>query len=126
MQYTEWVIQVRQFDAAVLVLVGAATICVSACVPDPSINIESVSAAETEEVVAALREIEIGEEVTLHFVTGESKSGRLDNWGYVVITLSRPTSSGWGQIGWVSETYETKYVQAVEVKPEGTGPFPRY
>lgn len=112
----------RRFDAAVLVLVGAATICVSACMPDPSLNIESVSEPELEMVVALLREIEIGEEVTLRFVTGDSASGRLENWGYVTITLSHLVSTGFEQYGRVSETYETKYVQAVEVKPEPTWP----
>jgi hypothetical protein len=120
------VIYVKQFDAVVLVLVGAVTICVSACVPDPTLDIEPVSEAGTEEVVAALREIDVGEEVTLHFVTGESASGRLENWGYVSITLSRRVSTGWEQFGRVSESYETKYVHSVEVKPGRTEPNPRY
>jgi hypothetical protein len=117
-------IYVRRFDAVVLVLVGAVAICVSACVPYPSFDIEPVSEAEIEMLVAVLREIRLGEEVTLHFVSGESTSGRLEDWGYVTITLSRRVRSGFRRPDrtTIETTYETKYVRAVEVMPGRTGP----
>lgn len=114
----------RRFDAVILVLVGAVAICVSACAPYPSFNIEPTSEAEIEMLVAVLREIRLGEEVKLHFVSGGSTSGRLEDWGYVTITLSRRAGSGFRRPDrtTIQTTYETKYVRAVEVMPEPTGP----
>lgn len=116
----------RRFNAVIVALLSAMAVGMSACTPYPTLDVPPASEAETKSVVAALQDIEIGEAVTLHFVTGESASGTLESWGYVSIVLSRMTSSGFEQYRKISASYETRYVCGVEVQTRQMSHRPRH